>query len=268
MASVTLSKHDLNVLEMIKDPESKPSAPILIGDSLPRDPHITDSSLYQRITERERDVILSMQQLELQIAGLKPAETSPSPTDQYRSCVSRLDELINDFSDYASARNNRAQALRRIYGDSMLLLNSGMSGALDECATDADVAIASRTALSDLDRTISLLSPRTPLAALSPQAAKTLSQAYTQRGALYYLTAKHLSEDSTNLRIDESRKEAKWTKVDFEENSSRDFIMGGRYGNEIAGALAVSANPTAKLCGNMVREAMKKEYGGGGRTVI
>ena len=52
--------------------------------------------------------------------------------------------------------------------------------------------------------------------------------------------------------------------VEFEEHASRDFVMGGRYGNEIARALAVSANPTAKLCGEMVREAMRKEYGGGG----
>lgn len=41
-------------------------------------------------------------------------------------------------------------------------------------------------------------------------------------------------------------------------------MMGGRYGNEIAKALAVRANPTAKLCGEMVREAMRKEYGRGG----
>jgi len=52
--------------------------------------------------------------------------------------------------------------------------------------------------------------------------------------------------------------------VDFEDAASRDFVMGGRYGNEVAKALAVSSNPTAKLCGDMVREAMKREYGGGG----
>jgi hypothetical protein len=40
-------------------------------------------------------------------------------------------------------------------------------------------------------------------------------------------------------------------------------MLGGRYGNEIARALAVSANPTAKLCGEMVREALRKEFGGG-----
>lgn len=38
--------------------------------------------------------------------------------------------------------------------------------------------------------------------------------------------------------------------------------MGGRYGNPIAKALAVATNPTAKLCGEMVKEAMRKDYGG------
>lgn len=39
-------------------------------------------------------------------------------------------------------------------------------------------------------------------------------------------------------------------------------MMGGRYGNEVAKALAVAANPTAKLCGEIVREAMVREFGG------
>lgn len=38
-------------------------------------------------------------------------------------------------------------------------------------------------------------------------------------------------------------------------------MMGGRYGNEVAKALAVASNPTAKLCGAIVKEAMRKEFG-------
>jgi hypothetical protein len=68
---------------------------------------------------------------------------------------------------------------------------------------------------------------------------------------------------SKSLSVDAARPEAGWSKLDFEEHASRDFAMGGRYGNEIAKGLAVSTNPTAKLCGQMVREAMKKEYGPG-----
>ena len=58
-------------------------------------------------------------------------------------------------------------------------------------------------------------------------------------------------------------KEAKWSSIVFEEAASRDFMMAGRYGNEIGKGLAVSTNPTAKLCGEMVKEAMRKEYAGG-----
>lgn len=63
------------------------------------------------------------------------------------------------------------------------------------------------------------------------------------------------------MEVDPSRREASWKKLDFEEAASLDFAVGGRFGNEIAKGLAVSTNPTAKLCGQMVREAMKKEYG-------
>ncbi|KAJ8061800.1 hypothetical protein OCU04_009594 [Sclerotinia nivalis] len=266
----TLTKHDLDVLEKIKDPESGPSNPLLIDDSLPKDPHITDLSTYQGITQRERDIILSMQDVELQIAGLKPV-AELSPLSQYQSCVQSLNDLIGEYPNYASARNNRAQALRRIYGDLMLVKISSAKGPvadvnvpLDTEASEATIKLASFNALSDLDRAISLLAPNTPWASISPQAAKTLSQALTQRGALYHLSAKQLSSDTeASVRVDERRREARWKTIDFEEAASRDFMTGGRYGNEIAKALAVSANPTAKLCGDMVRQAMKREMGGG-----
>jgi len=267
MASL-LTRHDREVLEKIKDPESAPSNPLLIDDSLPKDPHITDTSVYQLITQRERSIINSIQQIEFQLFDLKTSTTTLQDiSSQYASCVTDLDSLINEYPKYASARNNRAQALRRLYGDLMLVKNpvgkADVPPALDATASESSIIQASTTVLSDLDTAISLLTPRTPFAALSPQAAKTLSQAYTQRGALYHLSAKHLSSE-TNLRINRNRREADWTGVDFEDAASRDFVMGGRYGNEVAKALAVSSNPTAKLCGDMVREAMKREYGGGG----
>lgn len=50
--------------------------------------------------------------------------------------------------------------------------------------------------------------------------------------------------------------------VEWEEAASGDFLMGGRLGNEVARQMAVVVNPTAKLCGDMVREAMRMEYAG------
>lgn len=267
MSATPLTKHDLFVLEKIKDPEAGSTAPLLISDSLPRDPHITDDVSYQLIVERERNIVSSIQTVELAIAGLKPPHPESSPLSQYLECVKSLDALIEEYPDYASARNNRAQALRRIYGDRILVKSTESvteeAPALDPAASDETQIAASATIFTDLTSAITLLTPTNPFSPLSPQAGKTLSQAYTQRGALYHLTAKRLISKGAELRIDGSRKEAKWRVVEFEENASRDFMMGGRYGNEIAKALAVSTNPTAKLCGEMVREAMRKEYAGG-----
>ncbi|KAM0335163.1 hypothetical protein ACHAQA_000204 [Verticillium albo-atrum] len=258
MAEVSLSRNDLNVLEKIKDPDFDPAAVVMLDQSLPRDPHITDSAVYERVIQKEREIVLSMQQLELQLAGLRP-KTIDEPVEEYKSLLSKLDDFISEYPNYASARNNRVQALRRLYGDTMLL--GGVEDAqrlIREPASDEKSRAAS-TALGDADTSISLLTPKLAFGAISPQSAKTLSLAYTQRAAIYHTTSKLVGDGRATV-IDE-REESSWAKIDFEEAASRDFALGGRFGNEIAKGLAVSTNPTAKLCGQMVREAMKKEYG-------
>ncbi|KAH8674756.1 hypothetical protein BGZ60DRAFT_429734 [Tricladium varicosporioides] len=264
----SLTQHDIFVLEKINDPEASPEAPLLIDSSLPKDPNVLENALYQKVSSLERSIIASIQEIELQIAGLKPLTSQAPPLSRYLICVQSLDGLIQEYPKYASARNNRAQALRRIYGDGILVKSIEAAGIeeavpLDTSASEEQLVDISSTILTDLSTAISILTPRTPYMPLSPQSVKTLSQAHTQRGAFYHLNAKRLSLKGAELRIDSSREEAGWRTVDFEEHASRDFMMGGRYGNEIAKALAVSANPTAKLCGEMVREAMRKEYAGG-----
>jgi hypothetical protein len=258
METISLTRHDANVLEKIKDPESNPLTSVIVDPSLPKDPAITDMGVYERVSKKERDVILAMQQLEMQLAGLKTAEIIPDPIQEYRTCVSRLGELISESPKYASARNNRAQAIRRLFGDTLLLQISNPRALIPQ-ADKEEKSQAATVALSDLDEAIALLSPKSLFASISPQAGKTLSLALTQRAAIYHMTAKSFS--AGGLAINDKRKEASWRKIDFEEAASRDFALGGRYGNEIAKGLAVSTNPTAKLCGQMVREAMKKEYG-------
>ncbi|KAH7040521.1 uncharacterized protein B0I36DRAFT_344251 [Microdochium trichocladiopsis] len=259
MGDLSLSRRDLNVLEKIKDPESDPTTAVVIDPSLPRDPQITDSQVYDRVSRKEREIIMAMQQLEMQIAGLKPLVSEP--VDEYRRCVASLGELITQQPQYASARNNRAQALRRLHGDTMLLQGHKDPRALIKDAEESDRAEAAATALGDLDEVVKLLTPRSLYAGMSPQACKTLSMAHTQRAAIYYTSAKMVANGtsiSAGGRVEES-----WSKIEFEERASRDFAMGGRYGNEVAKGLAVATNPTAKLCGQIVREAMKKEYGPG-----
>jgi hypothetical protein len=259
MAYLSLSRHDTNVLEKIKDPESNPLTAIILDATLPKDPHLTDNSVYEAVIRKEREIVLSMQQIELQFAGIRP-RTISEPVTEYHLCLSKLDDLIDKYPNYASARNNRVQALRRLYGDTMLLdsFSDASQSLIPSPNSDEKKKIAIKS-LSDLDSCIRLLSPPSLFSAISPQAAKTLSLVYTQRAAIYHMTSKKLQ--TTPIALGSDRKESSWTKLDFENAASQDFALGGRYGNEIAKGLAVSTNPTAKLCGEMVREAMKKEYG-------
>lgn len=263
MAYVELSRRDINVLEKIKDPEFDPSLLVQVDPTLPKDPHISDPDDYQKVAQQERDIIMSIQKLEMQQAQKQPSgEANTDIAGGYRNCVSKLGQLIQNHPQYASARNNRAQALRRLYGDSVLVAGAPASSqALLHGADDTERLETGKTMLCDLDDAISLLTPKVAYSRLSPQAARALSNAHTQRAAIYLMTSKLL--DSMPVSVDAERPEASWSKLDFEEHASRDFAMGGRYGNEIAKGLAVSTNPTAKLCGQMVREAMKKEYGPG-----
>jgi hypothetical protein len=261
MPSKILTPHDLNVLEKIKDPESAPSVPILIDSTLPRDPHVTDTTEYEKIAASEAKIINEFQALEARIAAceLDDGVSHSQILTDYYDCILKLTNLIASYPNYASAHNNHAQALRREYGESVLLKTSHPLPSLNGPgqSEENDITTAATTILHSLDTAISLLSSPTPFAPISPQAAKTLSKAYTQRGALYHITAKQLHSDpEAGLRIDRP-----WTATDLEEMASRDFMMGGRYGNHIARGLAVATNPTAKLCGSIVQEAMRKEFG-------
>ncbi|CAK7209164.1 hypothetical protein SBRCBS47491_000344 [Sporothrix bragantina] len=269
-ANITLSRRDIDVLGKIRDPESNPESGLRLDMSLPKDPHVADNSEYAAISHKEREFILSMQQAEMELAGLKQ-KTLSDPVEAYRTSVVGLGRLIADHPQYASARNNRAQAMRRLFGDDVLLehvvpegpedhpRNTGAEAILQGTAAGEQERIeAAATVLSDLDRAIALLMP-TSNSPMSPTAAKTLSLAFTQRAALYYATSKLIASGrQCSAKVD--RPEARWSKVDFEEAASRDFAMGGRFGNEIARGLAVGTNPVAKLCGQMVQQMMKSEY--------
>ncbi|KAK4111225.1 hypothetical protein N656DRAFT_781058 [Canariomyces notabilis] len=260
MAYIELSRRDINVLEKIKDPEFDPALAVQIDATLPKDPHVPDTE-YRQISQRERDIISSIQNLELRKAKSMPGATEDADiVARYRDCVYELGRLIQDHPRYASALNNRVQALRRLYGDAILVSGAPkLAQALLQDIDDRERLETAKTMLDDLDSAISLLTPGVPHSRLSPQVARTLAMAHTQRAALYLMTSKLLL--SKSLSVDAGRPEARWSKLDFEEHASRDFALGGRYGNEIAKGLAVSTNPTAKLCGQMVREAMRKEYG-------
>ncbi|QUC23970.1 uncharacterized protein UV8b_08211 [Ustilaginoidea virens] len=268
MSHVDLSTRDANVLEKIKDPEFTPAAAAATDPSLPPDPHVADPAVYAALVARERAIVTRVQAAEAQLAQLaqlaQAADAADHPARQgYARCLADLDALVAERPDYASARNNRAQVLRRLYGDAMLLDETAAAPPplpLVEHPPAGEKRQAAARALGDLDAAIALLGPHAAAATpVSPQAARTLAMAYTQRAAIYLRTAKLLPHRA--LDVDGARAEGAWTRVDFEQAASHDLACGGRYGSQVARGLAVSVNPTAKLCGEIVREAMRKEYG-------
>ncbi|KAI9867349.1 MAG: hypothetical protein M1830_005822 [Pleopsidium flavum] len=247
MHEQALTHKDSSVLTQIFDPESAPTAGIFVVDpSLPNDPHIRDPELFYQLQQREQELI----------ASFEPAPTSttpPKPPSEtlFSTAYGSLSALIADHPTYASARNNRAQLIRLQYGTTALLTHPS--------PTNPSTSHYATIALADLNKAITLLTPPSPTSALSPTQRRTLAQAHTQRAVLYHAAAKTLSTSQPAFTVTVPELEH-WTRHGFEEAASSDFFMGGRYGNEIGKALAVHTNPTAKLCGQMVREAMRREF--------
>ncbi|KAL7276383.1 hypothetical protein RUND412_000620 [Rhizina undulata] len=158
-----------------------------------------------------------------EIAAIHLVESSTDSTTLQKAHY-LLSAIINSHPFYASAYNNRAQVLRL------------------QSAPPEQI-------LADLSKAISLATPSSPTDPLSPLRAKLLAQAHTQRGALLWSLVR-------------DRKKLEGFEGDLEEAASSDFFIGGRYGNGIAKEMAARTNPYARLCGAIVKEALKGEMEG------
>ncbi|KAF3929590.1 hypothetical protein ABW19_dt0208468 [Dactylella cylindrospora] len=232
-----LSTHDSTVLEQIFDPESAPTpSPVTIDPSLPTFPHIKS---YADLTSLRSSEVLA----------IRAAEGGNIP-----QALSLLSQAIDSQPKYCSAYNNRAQVYR------MTVAVSGEEGMDNLFAADVETRETVLKAYKDLTTAINLASPRTPTEPISPQTAKMLANAHTQRATILHTTSKHFSERPEGVKLTKEL-EGLGDLGAWEEAASRDFFWGGRYGNELAKAMAVHTNPYAKLCGSIVKEAMKKEIG-------
>nr|POE54393.1 tetratricopeptide repeat protein 36 like [Quercus suber] len=245
MHSPQLSQADAKVLTQVFDPESGLSRPRVIVDaSLPSDCHILDKAVVQQLRFRERDAVRLVEAFE--ISGEK---TEFHRHETYSKALSLLDAIIAENPRYASARNNRAQLRRWRFGDHNMLYQR--DGAVDPQRVAAVSAIE-----ADLIESITLASPPRAQDAVSPSQGRLLGQAHTQLAAIYHAA----SEDAVaGHYFTAAGSDQRGEQCRFEEEASRNFQLGGLYGNEVAKALAVYTNPHAKLCGNIVQEAMQKE---------
>jgi hypothetical protein len=240
MPTSKLTQNDSAVLSALFDPESSPSNnTVSISDpsSLPLLPNISPNLLPAL---RAREAL-----------AIRPLN-NPSPTPAaIEIAIQDLSSLISAHPTYAPAYLNRAQATR-------LRLALAPPSEFYTAAT-----VPSTTQLfSDLNTAITLTTPSTPTAPVSPLQADLLANAHTHRGYLLLKAAsttldphsllqpQHLALPPTLIGL---------SSTAFEELASRDFALGGRYGNKIARQLSVQTNPYAKACGAIVKEALRKE---------
>lgn len=227
MSSATrLSSNDRAVLGALFDPEA----------SLDRG---NTTNIQQNNTKSPSTSILD-ELIAAEQQAIRPLNISdPSQTDVV-AAITQLTALIAANPSYSSAYNNRAQTYR-------LLRNS-----------DSDPSIL-HSVLSDLNKAISLSTPTSQLSPASPYDARVLASAHTHRGYLLLRASTSPSLLTLLPSLDVPLLGNARTPSQFEELASADFAVAGRYGNKTARDLAVKTNPYAKLCGQIVREALQRE---------
>ncbi|KAL4805174.1 hypothetical protein BDV18DRAFT_161571 [Aspergillus unguis] len=226
---MSLSTNDSAVLQALFDAESSPSG-VKVDSTLPSLPaHLNISPQDHAVLQAQEKHI---------ITPLSSPNISP---DTLKTAITALDVLIDEHPTYPSAYANRAQAVR-------MLLDSDPES---ESSTEYLSSV-----LNDLEKAISLATPLSPTDAISPFQGKLLADSHTHRGYLLLKISKQLKERGQKgvpeslIKIGADR---------LEEISSQDFFLGGRYGNKVAQQMAVQTNPYAKMCGAIVKEAMRKE---------
>ncbi|THW51218.1 hypothetical protein D6D21_01583 [Aureobasidium pullulans] len=179
---------------------------------------------------------------ELQIIS-QLQEKSPA-TGTAQDTIDELSSLIKESPGYASAYINRAQARRLLVP-------------LDGLFTP-DYAEASEQLLKDLQQGIQLAEPKSSDQEPSTHQTTVLAAAHTHRGFLLLKIADIIRNGEQVHGVNEAVKSASAETI--EEQASRDFAAGGQYGNKEAREMAVRTNPYAKMCGAIVKEALKKEH--------
>ena len=157
-----------------------------------------------------------------------------------------LNKIITLHPTYPSAFVNRAM-LRRLRIEATIPAESHIFSSPE---TDIE------SLFTDLARAIHLsLPPSSPTAPVSEYQARILRTAYSHR-AFLYLKA---SETGTTLRGQ--------GKSELEELASGDFAAAARYGDEAAREMSVRTNPYAKMCGAIVKNALREERKEAGELV-
>lgn len=224
---VQLSANDAKVLSALFDPESSPSSAVKILKSEQALPHVSDLEL-PLLQRFEKQAIL-------------PLNTPQPSREAIEKAVGDLSKILKAHPKYSPAYANRAQALRMLIGDQIF--------------SEASAA-TTKELFADLAATIAFATPPSPQDALSPIQTNLLATTHSHRGYLLMMAASRAEEGTLLGGPDEI---CSLSKDELEEMASRDFFLGGRYGDKSAQQMAVKTNPYAKMCSAIVKEAMIKE---------
>lgn len=220
---MSLSASDQRVLRALFDAESSLQTGIHISFEYHQTPGFTPESL-KIIQGREASAIRLLNSNE------------PTRTEMEQAIAS-LTFLIEEYPDYASTYNNRAQAVRMLVGDDL-----------------HSPSVGSSSLHSDLCQAIQLASPTSKDIPYSPFQAKILASAYTHRGTIL-LKASHAGASQT----DKGGLPRELRGLDsgvLKKIAEGDLQMGAKLGNQIAKNMSVQLNPYAKLCGQTVKAAL------------
>ena len=267
MAALTvLSSKDTIILDSLFNPEASPDQGVQIDESLPRDSSISSSTILKQIHEQE---LLAIRNLESQLRPQSTENRISHPSNHrvsdavvqeaLTSAIETFTSIIISHPKYSSAYANRAQC-------TAVQLNQSGASPLE--------VIQHKGLMSDLEKAITLARPHNPTAAISTANAQVLASTHTQRASIYLAGSRYL--ESQKLRSgrpilpNSPEKPNRPSEVDLtddfanlaallEEKASQEFFFGGKYGNKLAGAMMVKTNPYAKACGNVVKEATRRE---------
>jgi hypothetical protein len=229
LRNTTLSANDTRILNALFDPETLPSSvarskdAAAIDPSLPAHPSISTSQLSD---------------LEAQQNAIIQRVSKDSDYETIDDAIAQLNGVLVAWPNYAGAYVNRAM-LRR-----MRMEVSLKDGESIFKASKNDV----EALFTDLARAIHLSLPvSSPAAPVSSYQAKILRTAYSHRAYMYLKAV----ESGTGLNG--------LGKSELEELASKDFAGAARYGDEVAREMSVRTNPYAKMCGAIVRNALREE---------
>lgn len=230
----TLSANDKRILSALFDPETLPSSvakskdAAAINVSLPPHPSISSSQL-STLEDQQNRIVKQV--------------SSSSDVNTMKEAITQLDEVISTWPNYPSAYVNGAM-LRRMKMEASLQDNTQN---IFSASSSSDI----EALFTDLARAIHLSLPSSsPTAPVSPYQARILRTAYSHRAYMYLKAV----ETGTGLKG--------LGKSELEELASKDFAAAARYGDEVAREMSVRTNPYAKMCGAIVRNALREEREG------